>query len=635
MTDISRFKRPLFYTTFFCSLVASLVVTGWHMHAYLLPLVFMALGFISYMANPRKAMLLFLFLSPVVNSLPDLFYKGYPYNYIAVVLFYLSGMILAAMKRKEKPDFHLPPFNVYAVFLTIMLLSILFVLLRWTNITISPEAFFQDTPVAPSGERLSFAILFPMLTLFLFAVPPFLVPMLRRLKLEGTGVLQPLRWGFGVSFVLALVQRFISPDFLCRPIWAQYRQYNGGNSDFNAFGFFGGFVFLAQTVAIIRRIGWEEKGKFVPADFIFLGISLAGVVLSGSRTAFLFVLAAVIYGLSSKAIKPKIKIAALLVLIILLAAGGGVLKHRLVKTYEKFVDGVKTHDWVYALDRATNKRITMLKDSGTLLAKHWPNGVGTGNFLFYHKYMHYNEEFLHDLPLNQYLLLLDETGIIGLLLFIWFLVAVMRRKGDSMFTPVFVTILAAMLVGNSLWLPELAILFWIAIAMMGGTAESPPQSSGKRTYLVFGLLIVLFLLFNIRAFQSLHPLHWSKETNTRYDYGFWQPDPGPEGQVFRWTKGSTGMYVWQPQGKKLKLFAGAPVHKLEEKRQAAELYWNGKPFKIVTFTENRMEEIPLSFNKPGFLELRTIPTFNLKRMGLGPETRDLGIQFYHLDGTPH
>ena len=193
--------------------------------------------------------------------------------------------------------------------------------MRWSNITLSPEAFFQDTPVAPSGERLSFAVLFPVLTLFLFAIPPFIVPMLQKLKLEGTAVLAPLRWGYAVSFLLALIQRFISADFLCRPIWAQYRQYNGGNSDFNAFGFFGGFIFLAQTIAIIRRFGAAEKPKLLIHDLIFLAVSFAGVVLSGSRTAFLFVIAAVIYGLSSKAIEPKIKIAALVVLMILIAFG--------------------------------------------------------------------------------------------------------------------------------------------------------------------------------------------------------------------------------------------------------------------------------------------------------------------------
>ncbi len=634
MTDISRLKQPLLQSTFFCSLIASLAVIVLHLQFYALPLTFLALGFISYLIQPRKAMLLFLFLSPFVNSLPDIFYSGYPYNYIAVVLFYLSGMILASISKEKNLDFSPSLFNVYSIFLVIMILSIIFVFLRWSNITLSPEAFFQDTPVAPSGERLSFAVLFPVLTLFLFAIPPFIVPMLQKLKLEGTAVLAPLRWGYAVSFLLALIQRFISADFLCRPIWAQYRQYNGGNSDFNAFGFFGGFIFLAQTIAIIRRFGAAEKPKLLIHDLIFLAVSFAGVVLSGSRTAFLFVIAAVIYGLSSKAIEPKIKIAALVVLMILIAFGGGVLKHRLVKTIDKFVAGVKTHDWAYALDRATNKRITMMKDSGTLLAKHWLNGVGTGNFLFYHKTMHYNEEYLHDMPLNQYLLLLDETGIFGLALFLWFLITVIRKRRRTIFSPVFYTILAAMLVGNSLWLPELAILFWIVLAMMAEDRDTEAQPMGKKTKLVLGLMVILFIIFNITAFQSLHPVQWSKQTQTRYDYGFWQPDPGPEGGVFRWTKGAVGLYVWKPEGTVVRLFAGAPVHKLEAKRQSAELYWNGKPFKIVTFTENRLEAIPLQFQRPGFLELKIIPTFNLKRLGLGPETRDLGVQFYHLTDTP-
>ncbi len=633
MTDLPRLKLSFFQAVFVFSVIVSLAVIGWHLQIYLLPLAFLALGYFSYLAHPRKAMLWFLFFLPFINSLPDLLYAGYPYNYIAIPLFYVSGMILASMTKREHLEFRHSFWGIYRIFLTIMILSIIFVFLRWSNITLSPEAFFMDTPVTPSGERVSFAVLFPVLTLFLFAIPPFVVPLLHRHNLDEVAVLHPLRLGYAVSFVLALIQRFVSPDFLCRPVWAQYRQYNGGNSDFNAFGFFGGFIFLAQTIIIIRRWNDQKSQKAIIPDLIIFGVSFAGIILSGSRTAFLFVIAALIHFLSSASIQKKLKTAAVFLLIILFATAGGVLKERLVKTIDKFVAGVKTQDLEYALDRATNKRITMLKDSGALLAKHWSSGVGTGNFLFYHKYMHHNEEFLHDLPLNQYLLLLDETGITGLLLFLWFLAAVIRRRERTIFAPVFYTILAALLVGNSLWLPELAVLTWIVVAMMAKIEIAYTEPLKKKSTATLAVIVIFFLFSNIRSFQSLHPVSWSEETGTRYDYGFWQPDPGPEGNVFRWTKGSAGLYVWEPEGKVVNIFAGAPVHKLEGKRQAAELYWNGKPFKIAIFQENRLESTPLPFTAPGFLELRIIPTFNLKRMGLGPEARDLGVQFYHFNST--
>ena len=117
----------------------------------ILPVLFLALGLLSYFWNGRKALLLFLFLLPLINSTPDIFFNGYPFNYMGIALFYLSGMMIASRLKKEKAEFDFPGYGLYLLFLVLISISVFFVFLRWSNLTLSSLAFLRDTPVAPGG----------------------------------------------------------------------------------------------------------------------------------------------------------------------------------------------------------------------------------------------------------------------------------------------------------------------------------------------------------------------------------------------------------------------------------------------------------------------------------------------------
>ena len=85
-----------------CRWVLLFFVVVIHLRFVILPVLFLALGLLSYFWSGRKALLLFLFLLPLINSTPDIFFNGYPFNYMGVALFYLSGMHdrFAFKKRK-------------------------------------------------------------------------------------------------------------------------------------------------------------------------------------------------------------------------------------------------------------------------------------------------------------------------------------------------------------------------------------------------------------------------------------------------------------------------------------------------------------------------------------------------------
>ena len=67
-----------------------------------LPVFFLALGLFSYLWSGRKALILFLFLLPLINSTPDIFFNGYPFNYMGIPLFYLSGIMMRFALKKRK-----------------------------------------------------------------------------------------------------------------------------------------------------------------------------------------------------------------------------------------------------------------------------------------------------------------------------------------------------------------------------------------------------------------------------------------------------------------------------------------------------------------------------------------------------
>lgn len=76
---------------------------------------------------------------------------------------------------------------------------------------------------------------------------------------------------------------------------------------------------------------------------------------------------------------------------------------------------------------------------------------------------------------------------------------------------------------------------------------------------------------------------------------------------------------------------GAPLEKLQNQHQKIELFWKGKTYRRFLFMENKelIFSIKGNPNDQGFFELRVTPTFNLKKMKISEETRDLGIQFYY------
>jgi hypothetical protein len=336
----------------------------------------------------------------------------------------------------------------------------------------------------------------------------------------------------------------------------------------------------------------------------------------------------------------------MLILIILFVNGLYIFKSTALNKKLTFVNEIENTFWD-SLKVLTNKsdENTELKNISSgrkllwsysikIIKKYPLIGVGAGNFVFFVMYDNYGKDFFHDLPGNQYLFFSSSIGLIGLIVFLMFLNNVMRKKmGIELY--ILLCVLLILFFGNYLWFSECFLAFWLILSLGEEKQGIKVLKNKKYSFLIYGVIIVVFIISNIYHFNDLHPKTWAKNTGTDYDYGFWYKEKNKQGEDFKWTKDYAGQYVYldkKGESKDIKLLCEAPLHNIKGKQQRVEIYWKRRLYKKIVFREKREVKFKIKDNpfEEGFLEIRVHPCFNLKRMNLSEESRDLGVQFFTL-----
>ncbi len=637
-------NRIFCIVTFLVAMLAAAKIV-FHLSIWFVPLIFFSAGLTASAIKPKYGFYLFLFLLPFINSTPGLENAEYAFNSIAPSLFLLLGIALVPLLRDivkpGGPD-RLPVFRgpegYYLVFLLFLLLSAAFLFLRWSNVTVPGlAAFGSDTQVSPGvrSQRISFATIFPVITLFLYFMSPYAMAIARKIKAPEKQVFSWLSYGLYLSVAIAVYQWITGSSLISDRLGKEFKQFNGGGSDFNSFGFFCGVMFIWST--------YEIKKKN-PTGYLTFFISLAGGILSGSRSVFIFVVMGLIHLLlafkKDKKANRTAVIAIIIVAVVFTVIAGGTLTKRLSEGY------TGGQDLFERINSMTNGRLWMnlftlraIKDSVLC-------GIGAGNFTFYLDYKNYGEDYLYDLPLNHYTLVFAELGLFAFLAFTAFLLTAYRRSKRKILLG---TILFSLLLNNFFWFPEAFLLFWIILAMEKVEENEEPavgpeknragflQAVTHRKAIILPVAVLIFFAANMIGFKGLHPRSWAVEHRAPYDYGFWYQEKDESGGSFRWTMGTAGTYLRldeKGESPQFTIFCGAPLQHLTPKGQKVSLYWKGKLFRRFTFTENRREtfKIKKAPYGEGFLEIRSEPAFNLEKMGLGEETRELGVKLYIYPG---
>jgi O-antigen ligase len=585
-------------------------------------LLFTLLGISLRVFFKRRYLLVFSALIPILSSFAGFNRSGFPNNYFILPILVLTGIVIAdSMIHKELLATGKETISRhYIYFLIILFVSFIFVVLRWSNIFLSRMAFLKNTQVDISGERFSFAIIFPILELGLFvlSVPYYAFC---RASSNKNNLMIAFVSGQCVSVLFALGQFLFN-----KPLTTVDTMSTGFASDPTTFG-----MLCAISLIMVMYLG---KNKFFTITFV--SIFLFGIAISATRVALMALLILPFFGFR-KIKKNAVWISGTLAFMVLVFVFVGKTKTGQMNSVNEIKQSIaETKNLAKGLQERNTAINSILSgrdiiwDFALTAIKRFPlTGIGPGNFIFWGRNVHGKEYFINiTLTANSYLLIAVANGLIGTGLFVLFIVFTLLKK--QLLEKAMVLILLAMFVFNdSFWLAEVFLGFWLICSL--GEEKKIPRAGLKEKLFVLSL-VLLFILVNIFNNSALLPHNWSKTAGVKYDYGFWYDEKYPDGRKFQWTGAKAGVYIYLDRNGRsatYDLVCGAPLSRLPGQKQTVDIFWRGRFLKSAVFSENGRHLLQIEdHDRPeGFLEFRVRPTFNLKHMGLGPETRDLGIQF--------
>ena len=260
----------LYQFIYLSAMILVFLIFLFHFGFVVFPLLCVLLGILLRAILKKNYLLVFSFLIPILPAFAGFIGSGFPPNYFILPLLVLTGIVIAdSIINKEilaagKETIPRP----YIYYLLVLSLSFIFVVLRWSNLTLSPLAFFKDTPIAPTGQRISFGIIFPVVELALFSLSPLYYLLLKR-QPDQRRILIAFLSGQSLSIIYSLFQRLqvkVSPETVLR----------GLASDATAFGFL-------STLAILLSWYLYFRYKHKKSGLLFVFISMLGILNSMTR----------------------------------------------------------------------------------------------------------------------------------------------------------------------------------------------------------------------------------------------------------------------------------------------------------------------------------------------------------------
>ncbi len=529
----------------------------------------------------KKTPYLILLLVPLANALAWFLPVKIPFNYLGFSIYPVVGYLLGQRQEKGTVPYYSP-------FLALVWSGAFFLLLRWSNLTLSPLAFLKNTPVAPDGPRFSFGILLLAWTLLLWTAGPLGYHFFK--EIEQKKALKVLSIATSISLAVGLVQKSGTLFLLPSGPWKWIHRFNGTFSDPNAAGIFSAALF---SWIVLRAKNFKEALWSLPP--------LGMLLLSSSRTGLIMAALALIFFTldKSKPTKFKLKFYSLFFLLFLIS-----LPH-LWRRMERYIKNPGNTTLLTEGRNILYSRALKALETAPL------SGVGPGNFIFF-VMAKYNHPKLNDVVPSVYLGVAAELGFAGVLAFTIFLIPfLLARPGPE--KKVFTLFLIAFLMHSALWSPEVVLLFFFLLSKL-------PSGKLKWEREATALLTLTFLLGNILYFQKLHPAHWCLQKGKPYFYGLY----AQEGN-FRWTAGKAGIYF--SFEKPLVLKSGFPFEETGITFQQVKVFWRGKKLRTIIF-DPAHRRAELKIRGTGFLEFRVSPTFAPAKVLRSKDKRVLGVKIF-------
>lgn len=193
----------------FTSFLLYITTLIFHFNIVIAPVIAFVIGIIIRSIFKKNYLIVFSFLFPLISGFAFFENHGMPLNYLLLPLILLSGVYICdifidienALKILKNIDLH------YFLLLIIVSISFLFLMLRWSNLTLSISALFKNIPISPQ-QRVSFAIIFPLLFISLFFISYLFYLYLKREK-NKERIIVAFLFGHSISIIVAFFAIFI------------------------------------------------------------------------------------------------------------------------------------------------------------------------------------------------------------------------------------------------------------------------------------------------------------------------------------------------------------------------------------------------------------------------------------------
>ncbi len=644
--------------------------------AVMIPLVFIV--FIIAAFDVKKGLYVFIFFFPLVNSLPYFFNisDSIPHAPAALVLFLFFFLgwginIIFISKRKIKKDFSIfKPVWLSALLVTV---SGLITLFRFMNFPpfLSDSFYELKTNVigVTAGGAVMSTVFFSLSYLTAFAFFFVVVNTLKEKK-EIINAVSILCVSAFVSFCVGLLQYSGKMNLGINPRLLRAGHINSTFKDALSLG-----AFIAVVLGLFLAMFFYERKIKKVFYFILIGLSLFMLLLTGSRSGFLCVLAS-IFIFMILASWWRIKV-----------SGKRLFSFRNITVF--MLIGVLAAFSVFFISqmdtqKGSSERFSTLKrlgisgerglfsyliysrnhlwKSGILMMKDYPlTGVGMGAYIIeLANYAHKHGISIKtpESAENYFIQIGAELGIIGLFLFLWIIWEILKRikrqysgiKDKSRVN----FLIIGMICGIAVYLIniqahtyigsyEVKYTFWLltgllfCLSRVEGNSEKYEKRTGfGRKYKAFGAVLII-LYGGGHLWNSAHSLSLAARTEAfgiKQEFGFYPWEETEEGRKFRWMGGSGGMTLEMKmpemtisllashpeiQSKPVRVKIYLVKNFFREKILLDELNLNQNLWKTYTYS------LPEEAGNEIFLLFKVSRTWNpLKRKGIA-DPRNLGV----------
>jgi hypothetical protein len=519
--------------------------------------------------------LLFIFLFPLINSLPYFFgvYESTPHAPTALVLFlffFFGWMFHSAIFKKEL-TFEEPIFKPLLVFSVLIVLSAAITVFKFSNFSPFLSDSFYELITNVNGVSAGGAVMSTVFaSLNYLSGFAFFLILVNTMKSRDTvrRIIILIMIGFSLSLIFGVYQQYVNLELGNTPKWIAKEMITSTFKTPLAFS-----AFLSVLIPVVLSVFLAFRGIIRVCALLLFVFALSFIPQTSSRSSLGAVIIALVFMAFFILTKAHIKgassrkiLGAVAVLLIIFILAFSVLGNLEDSTLHKRFNELKRNYEKGGVEKALGIRLDYRWRMAVRMMIEYPlSGVGVGAFIVelpnYLKLAGGAHE-VADSAENYVLQVGSEMGVIGLIFALWIFWEIIRAISRSLrqsrvtdrwryiqvgiscgIIAIFFNFVFHTYIGSY----ETKYTFWLLVALLfvleKGEDEVKRQAwFTKKIILLASVVIILFGM--IHAWNSTHSLSLKSRTERfgfEQIFGLYQSEKTETGREFFWTREYGGL----------------------------------------------------------------------------------------------